>query len=680
MLVPIATTSMSLQNLVKDDSLVKTGIDNQLILSINKVLYELNLTDQVLDIPDTSVGQKFTLDSLSLPSQFVNYNISFGYLAQNMLLSADAAIRYLGQLIISQNGSYTALPPVSGFSSDIFQFDGSQFFQRATLSRGTIYLGVNNYFPVPIQNVTLELRNATSGTLVLSHNIPYIGANDSIWHELDISGKTVEGNLTIKLVNLDSPGSNGVPVLIDTADYVKLYMQIGNLRASDAIAVFPEQDVLKVTEEIVQEIGDRKLTYVDARQGQLHVFISSSIQQQLELTYILEGAFDRYGRPLTARTTVPAALPGQQVNIDSLFDVAGYSINLTGKDGTKFNTYTQTIIAHADSTGQLAHITLADSLNIRYTIQNVAPNYIKGYIGKDTLIAIDSADFSFLDIFKSGSLDLEQVNMNFTVENGIGVDGLIKINGLTAISPNNGSRNLTGSVLGQPLLINRATEFPAPPHTGNFLASTNSFAINNSNSNIKDLLGILPNKLKYDVEVKTNLAGNTGQYRDFAYLESGMKISLNADIPLSLIANNLLLKDTFDFDLSKTNTNVAGISDGIINLIAQNKYPIEAALTMVAYDENWNAVDTMLINSIVAGADLNTACKVENPKRSKIPLYVNEDRMKNIKRARHAVITADFSTVSNNSICNGQYLKIYSDYKLDITFTARFNYDLGVNF
>ena len=303
----------------------------------------------------------------------------------------------------------------------------------------------------------------------------------------------------------------------------------------------------------------------------------------------------------------------------------------------------------------------------------MAPNYIKGYAGRDTVTAVDSADFAFLDMFKSGSLDLEDVKMNISVENGIGVDGEVRINGLTAISPNNGMRNLSGSILGQPLVINRATDFPLTP-------SVNNFLVNSSNSNIKDLIGILPNKLKYDVQVKTNTGGNTQQYRDFAYLESNLKINLNAEVPLSLIANSLLLQDTIDFDISQTNTNVAGITDGVINVIAENRYPIASNITMVLYDENWVMVDTLVNNSNIAAADLNGSCKSDAPKKSKIPLYVSEERMANVKRAKHAVITADFSTHSNTTTCNGQYLKIYSDYTLGVTFTARFNYQVNAKF
>ena len=79
---------------------------------------------------------------------------------------------------------------------------------------------------------------------------------------------------------------------------------------------------------------------------------------------------------------------------------------------------------------------------------------------------------------------------------------------------------------------------------------------------------------------------------------------------------------------------------------------------------------------MVEAGQLNNTCKVDKSMRTKIPLYVDEDRMEKLKTGRYAIIIADFSTTKNNTTCNGQYLKIYSDYNLDITFTARFNYDV----
>src|SRR5947209_2185384 len=105
LLTPLAHTSMSLSNIVNDTSLVKTNAENYLTLAFKRTLYELNLANQVINIPDTSIGQKFLLDSLKLPNQIIEHRISLGFLAQNMLLSPDQSIQFLGQLLLLQNGN-----------------------------------------------------------------------------------------------------------------------------------------------------------------------------------------------------------------------------------------------------------------------------------------------------------------------------------------------------------------------------------------------------------------------------------------------------------------------------------------------------------------------------------------------------------------------------------------------
>ncbi len=672
MLVPIATTNLSLQNLVKD-STIKTNSDNSLTLAYSSILYNFNLAEQVINIPDTAIGQKFNITELVLGNQRVRVRVSLGTLAQNMLMNPDPGTQLLGQFLLAQNGNSVVLPPLNGLNPGAFPFDATAYFDSAILQSGVVKVWAINHLPVPINGATCNLSNVSDGSFVATYNMPPVAPYDSSYFEIPITGVKLTNKMNFEVVNLSTPGSSNVPVLIDTSDYIELDIFATALRASEAWAKFPTQNVVEVIEDVTQVIGDRKFTYIDARRGLLHVYVTSSVEEQLYLEYTLVGAYDNFGNPLKMYTTVPAAPVGGTVTVDDSFDITGYSINLTGKDGTKFNTYTQKVIARIDSSGITRHITAADSLLVRYELKNIAPNYIKGYAGRDTISAIDTSDFAFLEMFKSGTIDLEDVKMNFSIENGIGVDGQVKINNFTAVSPNNGSKTLTGSIVGQPLTVNRATDFPLTP-------AINNFMIDNSNSNIRELLGILPNQLQYDVQVRTNVNGNNLQYRDFAYLESALKVKLNAEIPLSLIANNLVLLDTIGFDLSQTNTNVAGITDGVINLIAMNKYPIEANVTMIVYDENWNTVDTLANNENVAAADLNANCKAEQNKRTKIPLYVDEQRMEKIKTGRRAVIRADFSTKSNNATCNGQYLKIYSDYNLDITFTARFNYEINADF
>ncbi|HRP38196.1 MAG: hypothetical protein KF706_06725 [Chitinophagales bacterium] len=671
LLTPIASASLSIENIVKDTNLVKKQSDNSLLLSYNKEIYDFGLAKQIINMPDTFIGTVFRLDSLRIANQWIVYKTTLGQMGNMMKASPDPSTQAIGNFIINSHQQMRVIPPINGLSAPPTVFDASDYFQQATLKTGYIDLYIHNDFPIPISNAVVEVKDLKTNTVLLTETLPYVNAHDSTFKLIDIAGKTVSDQLSFQLISLNSPGSNGNQVLVDTNDNFRIDIRFWGMRVQEADAKFPNQDIVSITEEVTQNLGDRKLTYIDCRKGTLKIYITSTVEEQLYLKYVLEGAYDKYGRPLVEATTVPPAPAGGSVTVDREFDISGYSIDLSGKDGTKFNTYTQTIYGRIDSTGQVRHISLDDSLIIRYDLKDIAPNYIKGYAGRDTIVANDSTDFDFFgSLFKSGSIQLKDVDLKFTLDNGMGIDGVVKVNELTAMSPQNGSRTLTGSVLSSPFTVGRATDFP-------FKSAVTTFDINSNNSNVTDLLNIMPNRLRYNMEIKTNPQGNTGFYRDFAYLESTLKVNLNATIPLSFIANNLTLLDTIDFNLSNTNLKVNGITDGVINIITQNKYPIDAKIKVIVVDENFVTVDTLTSNMFVSAAPTDANCKVTQAQRNKTSVDVNQARIENIKRGRKAILFAEFNTPQNNAACNGKPMQIYSDYKLDVTFTARFNYTVS---
>lgn len=670
LLIPIATTSLSLQNLITDTSTLKMNADSSLTLAYQSNLYNFNLADQIVQIPDTSIGQKFNLDSLSLPIIYLNFVTSLGSIAQS--------IGALGNLIINSNGDSSSITSLTIPTVFSYGFNASNLFDSAVLIPGAVaHVWAVNNLPVAIAaGTTCVVTDTIDGgidTLQVAV-FPEIPAHDSIYSDIYLNPGKISSRLAFNVGNITTVSTGNQKVLVDTSSNIQLRVLVENMHVSEAWAKFPNQSIVNQTNDVTFAFGDRKFTYIEARSGFLHISISNSVPQPLYLQYNLVGAFNKLGQPLVEYTTVAPAMNGVPGKVDTTLDITGYSINLTGQKGSSFNTYTQRVITNLDSTGQTQHITLADSLNVKYTLEGIKPNYIKGYIGRDTVTNVDSSAFNFLSVFKSGSINLQSVNMNFSVINSIGVDGQIKINSLSAAnSTNNTVKTLTSTLLGQPLNIKRATDFPLTP-------AVSAYSLNNSNSNIKDLVNILPDQLNYNIQVKTNVNGNTNLYRDFAYLSSGLQVNLNAEVPLSLIASSLVLKDTIGFNLANTNTNVNGISDGIINVIAENKYPIAAILTVIVYDGNRNPLDTLAFSKTISAGVTNASCRVTQPTQSVLQEYVDEARMNKLKQGQYAVVTTDFSTVSGNASCNGQHLKIYSNYTIGITLSAKFNYKVNTKF
>ena len=672
-LAPILSADLSISNLV-GDSLISVNSDNSLSLVFKKNIFSFNFSDYLLDIPDTGISKRFTLDSLRLPSQTFTNQLSLGFLARGLISTGSTGNVFLGNYIISNNGDSIIFPALSGLTIPPTAYDASLFFKEADLIRGHLLGYIVNRFPVPLTNIHYQLFNTVGGGILVDDIIPYIAPKDSAYVDYDMAGKHIESNFTVNVINFSTPGSSPDKALVDTSDYIELRFGILGFYASSATAIFPSIDVLASTEDVTQTIpGGAKLTYIEAEEGTLHVFITSSVQEGLNLTYKLEGAYDKMGRPLIVSTFVPPAPIGSLSSVDRSFNLKGFSIDLTGKFHNTFNTYTQSISARIDSSGVLRTITSSDSLKISYTLENIKPRLIKGYAGNDTIqVGPASSAFDFLSGIKSGSLSLDDVQLSLNIENGIGVKGDLVISDFTAKKGSSSALLNAPGIMNTKISVNKATEFPYTP------AST-TISLNKSNSNIKTLFELLPNMLQYAMKVYVNPLGDDGTYQDFVNASSRLNVNINMEVPLNIIANNLTLVDTIDFSLGASLEKIDAISEGTLNLIAYNGYPLEATLTVIVYDEYFGVIDTLVNGYKVQAADLNASCKVSEEKRSIAKILLSGARTSMLKQGQKALVIAKFSTKSNQASCDA-YLKIYSDYKLRLKLTGDFQYDLKSKF
>ena len=84
-------------------------------------------------------------------------------------------------------------------------------------------------------------------------------------------------------------------------------------------------------------------------------------------------------------------------------------------------------------------------------------------------------------------------------------------------------------------------------------------------------------------------------------------------------------------------------------------------------------MDTLVASKIIEAAPLNNNCRADVEKKSLLTVPLNAATKEKIKSAKHAVVLAKFNT-RPNATCNGQFIKIYSDYHLKVKVGAQFNY------
>ncbi|MBK7441141.1 MAG: hypothetical protein IPI65_06325 [Bacteroidetes bacterium] len=71
---------------------------------------------------------------------------------------------------------------------------------------------------------------------------------------------TVEGNLLGQILYFSTPGSPDVPVLIDTSDVVVITLTARDMELQEAVAVFPEQNLINNANDVQYDMGGPEFT------------------------------------------------------------------------------------------------------------------------------------------------------------------------------------------------------------------------------------------------------------------------------------------------------------------------------------------------------------------------------------------------------------------------------------
>lgn len=652
---PLARASMGIGELLVD-SLIQSEPDSSLKLVYQSHLYNLSL-DTLVELGDTSVIRSYTLDSISLYDQSIQYPVSLGQICQGAGL--------VGAVIISQNGNSIAIPAIPSLSSTPYPIDADTLFQTMTLQTGFLDISIYNGLPIDITNVQLEIRNNSNSSLVATATFPLIAVGATETQTVSLAGITIEGSLTGQIISMGSPGSNGVPVLVDTSDALMSTLTVYDLHPSTATAIFPAQNIVDKEKTVPFKFKSVELVEAHVKSGQVVVDLYSTLQDSVRFTYRLPSA-TYGGTPFEINTTLPPAPPNGVSSFTRSYDFSGYDLDLTGPDHDTVNTIYNRFIARVDSTGQMKTLSVDDSIYSSMRFENITPDYARGYIGQDTFTAGPSEEM--IDIFNriiDGTIQLDQVKMDVEIRNSIGAEGLIEIHQLTSINSKTGNTvTLNGPAVANPVFIPRATDFNGnPPVT----STSTQLQVNSSNSNANAFIENLPDKIGYQLSLYTNPNGNTANYNDFIYSDKLMEVDLNLEMPLSLIANNLTLCDTADLDLA--NNDLSKITGGVMTLIADNGFPFNTRLQMYTINSSGMVTDSLLGSNLVVAAPVDASGRVTEKKRSRLTIPVDPQRIDILQDAVKLRIVSRFDTSPA-----GTLLKIYSDYKIDFLITGDFTY------
>src|SRR6185437_17090477 len=200
---------------------------------------------------------------------------------------------------------------------------------------------------------------------------------------------------------------------------------------------------------------------------------------------------------------------------------AGYNIDFTGPLHNATNQLMQ------GGTLSTAPNALADTLFVNqglrgyFSFTSMVPQYATGYFGNQSItVGPDTTSFAGLSSIKKGLLNLNSANVSLKISNQFGVTMKATISQLSSINTYNPSTvNLTttngalSNLIVSPGFDNNGPNNPVINISPGILTTS----LNNNNSNVKDFLGNLPNRLSYKLKAQINPFNNQSGNNDFGY-------------------------------------------------------------------------------------------------------------------------------------------------------------------
>jgi hypothetical protein len=683
-LTPLVSSRITLDQLIPD-SLMEYDSDGNCYFVYESMLGEIYL-DSLLKIPDTTISYTASLNNLNINDIIFDYSVSLGDIAREDSTQNGASSNLYNTIMTAHNlGTPAHIDPISPMIFDDVAIDASDYFQTVTLEDGVLEITINNQLPIMLTNAVYEIKNTGSGQIIVKDSFPVINPGAAATHSHSLAGLMLENQLS-GYVSIASPGSAG-DVVIDTSYAVHAHIAIRDIKILSATARFPAQEILMLNECAEFANNDIQITQAIVKEGSTQITLSNTLDIPIHYSFELPGV--RLNTvPLAITGTLPAGTIASPSQVNIVRDLSNYIIDFTGirpfelisgdlngngiVDPPADNSLYYKLSGSIDSTGNFINLSQQDFVSAECSFSGVKPAYIKGYFGNTTGDTSGVISFNLLPELQVSTASFENARFFLTVENEIGATARMNINNLRAINTVSGfSSQLTGAALQNPFILTS----PADPNsiTTPVNPTTNVLYLDNQNSNIHQLVSVLPNMLEYDFGFELNPgmtppAPNTGN--NFVYSNAHLTCYLNTEIPLNLSFDNLNADDTVQADMSGLNAN--NINYGSLILYSYNYFPFRAQVNLFFIDSNGQNIDSLSYTPLAVNAgNPSPSGKVLIPTLTKSVVPFTAGRLENLKRTRSIRVKGTFSSQPAS-----QHVRIYSSYFIEFRLVGDFNYHI----
>ena len=429
--------------------------------------------------------------------------------------------------------------------------------------------------------------------------------------------------------------------------------------AFSSLNLAPGTQYVNQTEEHVFELEDAVLFQTRTKSGKAIITVENPIETTTIFDVELPGV-TKDGQVFNQIESVPAAQGSNPGTRTFELDLTGYSIDMRGQNGDLYNILQSKMNVSTDPNGPSVTITSSDIVKFKVKFVDLKFDYAVGYFGSTEISDTTTLDVELLKNVTAGLINLDEVNFNLILSNGV------KVMGQGAITLLN-SKNYTGSTVGltHPQMNEYFNIDPASGSWSTLNPFVHQIGFSDGNSNIIPFLEHLGAEYELGYGIKINPWGNVSAGGDEIFPNSRLKLRLEADFPLSVGADNLTIVDTFEVNLAEQN-NTFKIESGSFLLKTKNSFPLGGSAELTLLDENGNAIGT--INSIdnIDAAPMEVSGTAHQTVNNELNFVVSESIIEELPNVKSIVVKV---IVNSNQLVDNQ---IYDNAKMMVQLLTNF--------
>jgi hypothetical protein len=406
-----------------------------------------------------------------------------------------------------------------------------------------------------------------------------------------------------------------------------------------------------------------ELTSIEFSQGILTIDIVNNLSHEVVVSITIPSLVDDQGGYFSDVLTAPANNPAvTQANLTNyMFDL------------TKGNIGYNEMVVYLDITinGSGSPINTTDDLTFSFSMDNLEFSTILGDI-KYQQFDLGSIPLE-IDIFSNSESAVQFLLTNpkieHTIQNSFGFTANMGMQSMYY-------EDLQGVFLGDVLYDSAAAGnlqpapfyFPTieqPSNQGDSVTSI--ITMDATNSTINELINSTPKSIISNPVVVVN-ADSTITNNNFISSSSKISVSTEITLPLEGYAGGWVMGDTipFDFKVDELFSSETDIDSAVIKFSTTNGWPVEVNFTLELLDSNMNLLSSIADGELVLqSATLDANGKVIEDSEQKVTLLgCDESCVDNLNQTKFVILLV---TAGTSDFDNQQSVKIYSDYKLQLS-------------